>query len=308
MKIWVAITDFSWFSYLAEQKPDEVNFWQPSGGRAFHVLQPGEPLLFKLHSPRNFIVGGGFFSHHTPSLPVSLAWDAFGNKNGASSLQEMRDRVWRYRKAKPDPAGPEERIGCILLQQPFFLKEDDWIPASSWSKSIVQGKSYDTDTFEGQGIWQDVQARVAQPMPVEDESVGIAAEKYGKPQVVLPRLGQGAFRIIVADSYARRCALSSSHILHILEAAHIRPYASGGTHSPVNGLLLRQDIHTLFDRGYITVTPEYKVEVSGRIKEEFNNGLEYYAMHGKSIHLPEVEQFRPSQEQLEWHNEKVFRS
>jgi hypothetical protein len=46
MKIWVAITDFSWFSHLAELKPDEVNFWQPAGGRAFHVLQPGEPLLF----------------------------------------------------------------------------------------------------------------------------------------------------------------------------------------------------------------------------------------------------------------------
>jgi len=125
---------------------------------------------------------------------------------------------------------------------------------------------------------------------------------------VLPRLGQGAFRVIVADSYLWRCALSSSHILHILDAAHIRPYASGGTHSPANGILLRQDVHTLFDRGYITVTPDFRIEVSKRIKEEFNNGLEYYAMQGKQIHLPQVEQFKPSTEALVWHNENVFRS
>jgi hypothetical protein len=40
--------------------PEEVNFWQPSGSRRFRVWQAGEPFLFKLHSPENFIVGGGF--------------------------------------------------------------------------------------------------------------------------------------------------------------------------------------------------------------------------------------------------------
>jgi putative restriction endonuclease len=45
------------------------------------VLQPGEPFLFKLHSPDNFIVGGGFFVRYSP-LPIWLAWDAFQQKNG----------------------------------------------------------------------------------------------------------------------------------------------------------------------------------------------------------------------------------
>ncbi len=136
----------------------------------------------------------------------------------------------------------------------------------------------------------------------------IAAQKFGKPQIVLPRLGQGGFRMIVTDIYDRRCALSSSHILHILDAAHIRPYAKDGTHSPTNGLLLRQDIHTLFDLGYITVTPEYKVEVSKRIKQEFDNGADYYAMHGRRINLPDTAQLRPSAEMLRWHNQVVFQS
>lgn len=306
MKFYVAITDFSWFTYLADRAPDEVNFWQPSGGRMFRALEPGEPLLFKLHAPRNFIVGGGYFSRFT-QCPVSYAWDAFQYKNGTQTFAEMRERVQKYRRSEA-PMQPNEIIGCILLQQPFFFKPNQWVEASDWSRSIVQGKTYDTETLEGHRLWQDVQARLAQAAPVLDESVEVAKQKYGKPQVILPRLGQGAFRVIVADAYERRCALSSSHVLHVLESAHIKPYAASGTHSPTNGILLRQDIHTLFDLGYITVTPDYKVEVSRRIKEEFDNGKEYYSMHGNAIHLPSVEQFRPSQEMLTYHNEKIYRS
>jgi putative restriction endonuclease len=305
VRFFVGVTDYDWFTYLKAQQADEVNFWQPSGSSQFRALQPGEPFLFKLHSPRNVIAGGGYFSHFTLS-PLSFAWYAFQQKNGAHSLDEMRERVWKYKKGTPQNRS-DEIIGCILLQQPFFLHENDWIPIPEWPRSIVRGKGYDTVNEDGRRIWEQVQARLMKPTLVPDESVLVAEEKYGKPQIVLPRLGQGAFRMIVADSYLRKCALSSSHILHILDAAHIRPFATaGGTHSPTNGILLRQDIHTLFDRGYITVVPDYRIEVSRRIKEEFNNGVEYYAMHGKQIHLPQMEQLRPSKDSLVWHNENVF--
>jgi putative restriction endonuclease len=305
VRFFIGVTDYDWFTYLKAQQADEVNFWQPSGSSQFRALQPGEPFLFKLHSPRNVIAGGGYFSHFTLS-PLSFAWYAFQQKNGAHSLDEMRERVWKYKKGTPQNRS-DEIIGCILLQQPFFLHENDWIPIPEWPRSIVRGKGYDTVNEDGRRIWEQVQARLMKPTLVPDESVLVAEEKYGKPQIVLPRLGQGAFRMIVADSYLRKCALSSSHILHILDAAHIRPFATaGGSHSPTNGILLRQDIHTLFDRGYITVTPDYRVEVSRRIKEEFNNGVEYYAMQGKQIHLPQMEQLRPSKDSLVWHNENVF--
>ncbi|HEX8444306.1 MAG TPA: hypothetical protein VF631_11735 [Allosphingosinicella sp.] len=61
--MFVAITDRSWFYLLSAAQPDEVNFWQPSGGKAFRALMPGELFLFKLHSPNDYIVGGGVFSH-----------------------------------------------------------------------------------------------------------------------------------------------------------------------------------------------------------------------------------------------------
>jgi len=142
MQLFVAITDSDWFSYLAGLRPDEVNFWQPSASTAFRALSPGEPLLFKLHSPDNYIVGGGFFSYYAV-LSASFAWTAFGPKNGATSEQELRSRVERYRRVQSS-AATDYDIGCILLQNPFFFGRDEWIPVSDWSPSIVRGKSYST--------------------------------------------------------------------------------------------------------------------------------------------------------------------
>ncbi len=81
VKLFVAITDLSWFDMLSAAVPDEVNFWQPSGSSNFRALTPGELFLFKLHAPNDFIVGGGVFSHAS-NIPLSMAWEAFGPKNG----------------------------------------------------------------------------------------------------------------------------------------------------------------------------------------------------------------------------------
>jgi putative restriction endonuclease len=93
----------------------------------------------------------------------------------------------------------------------------------------------------------------------------------------------------------------------VLEAAHIKPYQAGGPHALSNGVLLRQDVHTLFDRGYLTITPEHTIEVSKRIKEEFDNGKEYYALHGSTAWLPKDTRLRPGNEYLSWHNENLYR-
>jgi len=304
MRLFIAITDSDWFDYLSELQPDEVNFWRPSGAESFRSLSPGEPLLFKLHSPQNFIVGGGFFSHYT-ALPASFAWGAYGEKNGAQTESEMRRRIEKYRRVQPGSA-PDYNVGCILLQSPFFFRKEEWIPVPDWPRQTVQGKGYSTDEEAGRRIWEQVSVRL-QERPAAQPEVVEAVRRFGQPQTSLPRLGQGAFRVIVTDVYRRQCALTNSHILHVLDAAHIRPYSDGGTHTPSNGLLLRQDVHTLFDRGYLTVSPDYHVQVSRRLKDEFDNGKEYYALHGKSILLPDNPVFRPSPEQLRWHNESSYR-
>ncbi len=305
MRLYVAITDSDWFNYLSELRPDEVNFWQPSASGSFHALSPGEPLLFKLHSPHNYIVGGGFFGHYAV-FPVSFAWAAFGTKNGAATEAEMRRRIERYRRIAAGETS-DYLVGCILLEGPFFFGRDEWVPASDWSREIVRGKGYTTEDGTGWRMWNEVELRLKAKGALLPEPEMVKGVQFGQPQVIVPRLGQGSFRAIVTDIYKRRCAVTNSHVLHVLDAAHIRPVAAQGSHSPSNGLLLRQDVHTLFDLGYLTVTPDFHLEVSHKIKEEFDNGKEYYALQGKKILLPESSALWPSKAQLDWHNQHVYR-
>jgi putative restriction endonuclease len=102
--------------------------------------------------------------------------------------------------------------------------------------------------------------------------------------------------------------MTGERSLPALEAAHIKPYRENGPHRVSNGLLLRADLHRLFDTGYITITSDLRVEVSKHLKEDFSNGRDYYAMHGRPlIVLPHQIQDKPAFEFVEWHNGKVFR-
>lgn len=301
----IAVTDGDWFETLRRQSNlKEVNFWAPSPGKGqFRALEPGELFLFKLHAPRNFIVGGGVFAYAN-TLPCSLAWEAFGEANGAQSLSEMRTRIARYRRTDPADRG-DFQIGCRILTQPFFLEERDWIPVPpSWAPNIVAFKTYSTANAEGRALWENA---MAQQSVTALPGFAEPAARFGSPQLISPRLGQGAFRVVVTDLYHRRCAVTKERTLPALEAAHIRPYSDGGEHKPHNGLLLRRDIHSLFDAGYVTVTTDHRFEVSRQIKEEYENGRHYYALHGQLIELPTNPLERPDAAALTWHNENRFK-
>jgi putative restriction endonuclease len=312
LRAYVGVTDKEWYDRLSSQVDlDEVNFWQPSGNTLFRALDPGELFLFKLHSPDDFIVGGGFFAHFS-LLPVSLAWDTFEVKNGASSLEEMRVRIEKYRRHRLSDRSEDYTIGCILLEQPFFLSRELWVEAPrDWSRNIVRGKGYDLTVGIGRDLWARVERALQTlrpslmqwPVPSPMEA---ASERYGSPAFVLPRLGQGSFRVLVTDAYARRCAVTGERVLPVLEAAHIKPHSKEGPHAVENGLLLRRDLHTLFDKGYVTVSPDLHLEVSRRIREDWENGRDYYRLQGVEIRRPARDAWRPSPEYLAWHNETVF--
>src|SRR5437763_1089455 len=137
MRIYVGVTDKDWFDQLQEMRPDEVNFWRPGGRSGFRALAQGEPFLFKLHSPNHFVVGGGFFVSFSP-LPLSLAWDAFGEKNGVRDKQAFLRRILHYRNKSLTP-GADPTIGCIILTQPFFFSRDEWIPIpANWPMNSMQ--------------------------------------------------------------------------------------------------------------------------------------------------------------------------
>jgi putative restriction endonuclease len=313
VRLWAANTDLDWFDYLAAQSDvDEVNFWQPSGHANFGAIAEGELFLFKLKSPRNVIGGFGVLSQST-NMPLSLAWEAFGIKNGARTLPEIRDRILQYRPDARNEADPV--IGCRVVVQPVFLPKSMWIPQpDSWARSIVVGKTYDTSTAEGLWLWQQVMA-AAETAPTATQGSGVAEQlsiyiapgsRYGQPTLITPRLGQGAFRLAVTDAYNRECAITGGRVLPALDAAHIQSYSSGGENEVSNGLLLRRDIHSVFDAGYLTFDEDLRVVVSERVRTEFNNGNEYRRLHGQELRLPPNPKFQPDPARLRWHREHRF--
>ncbi|MFQ6046923.1 MAG: HNH endonuclease, partial [Gemmatimonadales bacterium] len=282
MRAFVAVTDNDWFDFLSSQPDlDEVNFWTPSG-KPLANLSVGAPVLFKLHAPLNFVTGGGFFAHFS-LLPASLAWETFREKNGAESLGQMRERIGRYRREVLDPH-LDYHVGCAILVEPFFLDRRDWISVPrDFSLNVVRGKSYDLTKSPGRDLWEEVLARRRGARRVSEAA---HPPMFGDAVPVRPRLGPGAFRVLVTDTYRRRCAVTREKALPVLEAAHIRPVAEGGRHEVENGLLLRSDLHRLFDRGYVTVTPDYRVRVSSRLRDDFDNGEHYLQMNESSLWLP----------------------
>lgn len=307
MKIYVGVTDNDWWKFLAELQPEEVNFWRPSGG-AFRALKKWEPFLFKLHSPQNYIAGGGFYVTYSP-LPLSFAWETFGKRNGVANYETFYEKIRRYRRGEMER---DPYIGCIILTEPFFFKRSDWIPVpDDWHPNIVQGKTYDTNELHGKRLWENAQALLQDYRRTEAQHEGVhpikEPQRYGEEYTIRPRLGQGGFRVAVTEAYGRRGAITGERILPVLQASHIKPHAESGPNRVENGLLLRADLHILFDRGYLTVTKDHRVEASRRLKEEFDNGEEYYRMHGKRLRtLPRDRNERPSPQFLQWHNDNVF--
>lgn len=304
VSLYIANTDNDWFDFLASE-PDvrEVNFWQP-GAKTFHAIQPGELFAFRLKSPRDKIGGFGVLSSSS-ILPLQIAWETFGRSNGAASYADLRVAIARYRSG--EGVGPATNIGCRILVEPVFFPSHLWMDLpSSWSKNIVGGKRYSIEEADGLDLWnrlQDVaQGGTATIVPGFSE----LPARYGKPTLITPRLGQGAFRIAVTEAYARQCAVTEGKVLPALDAAHIRPYTDDGPHVTSNGILLRKDIHSVFDAGYATVDVNYRFIVSKKVKEVFNNGEEYRRLHGKTLKLPDQKLDWPNPEFLKWHNNERF--
>lgn len=312
MKFWVGTTDANWYRFLSAKKPDEVNFWQPSSRAAFKSGPVGMPFVFKLKKPFNHIAGAGFYMARSV-LPVNLAWEIFGDKNGAASLSEFRSILAAFSKSD----GWNASITCQVIANPVFFDQSDWLDSPpGWSSNIVQGKMYDSTTADGAVIWDHVLPLLQRTSQIEHQSRnvtgGFANEplaKYGAPKLTRPRLGQASFRVMVTEAYHRRCAMTGESTLLALEAAHIVPYSEDGTHEIQNGMLMRADFHRLFDAGLVSVTPDLTIRISPRIKEAWFNGKAYYRLDGQPLTVkPESPLLSPDRDRLHWHFTNRFQA
>jgi hypothetical protein len=114
---------------------------------------------------------------------------------------------------------------------------------------------------------------------------------------VVQRLGQQGFRRKLLTAYAMQCAVTRCRTIWVLEAAHITPYRGIKTNAVSNGLLLRADIHTLFDLALISIEPtRMKICVSSLLAKS-----QYADLDGKNPALPSKPSVHPSMAALEEH-------
>lgn len=118
---------------------------------------------------------------------------------------------------------------------------------------------------------------------------------------IFQRQGQAGFRSKLLQLYGSTCAVTGCTVVEILEACHISPYRGAHTNDPRNGVLLRSDIHTLFDQGLMSINPDgLTVALSSLISNS-----EYKLFHGQHIRLPVRREFWPNTDALRQHYDQV---
>jgi len=116
---------------------------------------------------------------------------------------------------------------------------------------------------------------------------------------IVQRQGQPRFRRELLDAYDGACAITKCTLEEVLEAAHISPFKGSSTNTVQNGLLLRADIHTLFDKGLIAIdTSDWTIIVNRKLEQ-----TEYGALSGQRLNLPVELQHRPNIDALDIHKD-----
>jgi putative restriction endonuclease len=116
-------------------------------------------------------------------------------------------------------------------------------------------------------------------------------------QAVMRRQGQPTFRNKLLSEY-RHCLVTGSSVTPVLEAAHIAPYRGAHTNIPENGLLLRSDVHNLFDLSLLTVTPDLTIRVAPELRQTVYGGF-----HEDELTFPIETDLRPHGGLLKRHND-----
>lgn len=138
------------------------------------------------------------------------------------------------------------------------------------------------------------------PEAADEEPCDLNNEEDARERIqrtIVQRRGQKRFRSSLISAYEGKCAITGCSIIDILEAAHIAPYLGEHTNETSNGLLLRADLHTLFDCGLLAIDPETEeVLLAPRISDS-----EYKDWSKHPIRMPKNKKNRPDKKALRKH-------
>lgn len=295
----ISPTDKNWFEYLKKSGfNSNVNFWTPTPWN-IRQLNSGDRLYFMLKSPIRKIGGFGEFVTYK-NLTARQAWNEFGYRNGRNSRQEFIDSIQEYIGKNSIRAGGKiinidtYEIGCIVLNNCQFWDEDSFINAEThnikFATQVVTIKYFtEYDPFIQAGNERDNFNLVNEPRN----------DRRGKTNI---RDGQGEFKGKILKAYNNKCCISGEDIIELLEAAHIQEYRNRHSNHVQNGLLLRVDLHRLFDNELLFIDENYIVHISNLVTSN-----QYRQYDGLTISLPDSINDHPSKVALEL-KRNVFRN
>lgn len=238
------------------------------------------------------------------------------------ALIKMRDPQFKTKNIRPDLE--KMSVNSDLRAHYQGVKKgrrsDTGHPADRLFKTLQGTKvRYESYVPEIHGVWELVydasgagtvheveQTLIAQAAALARreidtaEMVPIDSELDGRKRVLMQvamRQGQSNFRSLMLSAYEQKCAITGCSTVDVLEAAHIIPYRGVHTNRADNGLLLRSDLHTLFDLGRLWIDPQTLTVLLAQGMED----TEYWQYQGVKIALPESENDWPNPEHLARH-------
>ncbi|MFS8976869.1 HNH endonuclease signature motif containing protein [Cupriavidus necator] len=190
--------------------------------------------------------------------------------------------VIRQVKEKPNPRYLVMGLALVQEWEAGYFHLEGFGPGGEVGRPVFSSAASPQTT--------DTTADAFNPTSIEDARRWINAS-------IVRRQGQGAFRAVVLSAYGSRCAISACDVVEALEAAHIFRYLGKQTNVVTNGLLLRSDLHTLYDLGLLAIDPaSMTVLLAPKLM-----GSDYGPLAGTAIRLPVNEADRPNQAALTMH-------
>ncbi len=285
----ISPTDINWFNFLKENKhSNNVNFWTPTPWN-ISKLKIGDKFYFMLKSPIRKIGGFGIYNAYN-NYSLDQAWDFFGYGNGCASKEELINKLddYKAKNSQDKSSVTKTQIGCISLSNVEFWDEENWIDLAEtdidFSKSIVKLKYYTTDDFN------------SSISTIEENGytlVNMDSEKLKKTRMVSERKGQSYFKLIVSTAYNNRCCVTGEITPELLEAAYIQPYMNETSNHIQNGLLLRSDIHRLYDNNLLYIDEDFTIHISSKLISDY-----YKNFNNTKIKLPTQNFKLPSKDAL----------
>lgn len=265
---------------------------QPSAAKYWHLAEAVEALgaatvdeavawVVKHYPDDNIGDARANLTHLTVNAPARIHYD-YPRTNWRSDSGHPRDRLFK-------------------VQVPGTANRVQFVPFNPAVHGHVDLQRDD------HGKWRVVPLTLSEQAQEEAEAQAQAFEqlppldsdhdaRVWAMRAVAQRRGQPLFRARLLDAYNQRCAISGCTAQEVLEAAHIQPYRGEHTHRTDNGLLLRADLHTLFDCHLLWITPELTVAMAPALRS-----TEYAELEGKSLLLPSSPTDHPNRTHLAEH-------